>query len=178
MLSLLRQAREMMKGVKLENTNHCNFSYLVDNTGCVLSKCLLLPLLKKHLPFGQALGLRSHTTSMWQWNLLRFLLCFTFFAHRNVAGHRKHPQRAVVPSPFSPGLENETGPSWKWQYQSRRLSLQLRICFSADFASWHQFSRLNRAFSPKCWINKRSANGCGKNIQTGIRMQWKFSSLG
>lgn len=34
------------------------------------------------------------------------ILCFTFFAHRSVAGYRQHSQRAVLQRPFSPGLEN------------------------------------------------------------------------
>lgn len=111
MLSLLRERRRMMKGLKLENPNHCNFSYLVDNTGCELGKCILLRLLKEHLPFGQALDLRSHTTSVWPLNLLRFFLCFTFFARRNAAGYRQHPPRSAVPTPFGPGLEK-----WNWAF--------------------------------------------------------------
>lgn len=136
----------------------------------------------KHLPFGQALDLRSHTTSVWPLNLLRFFLCFTFFARRNAAGYRQHPPRSAVPTPFSPGLEK-----WNWAFlgmatpeketvtTAENLSV-LSLCWLFFLAPVQQIKMSLQ--SEMLNKQKKSANGHGKNIQTGTRMQREFSSLG
>lgn len=143
-----------------------------------LKKCFLLPLLKNHLPFGQVLGLRSHTTFMWPLNLLRFFfLCFAFFAQGNVAGCKQHPQRAVEPAPFGPGLDK-----WNWAFLEMAIPDQktvtkaenLSVLYSGDFASWHWFSRLKGAFNLKCWSNKKQRKDMGKKHRLGQECSGSF----